>query len=56
METRKHYFLDIQSYSENFELRKRGDFTFTSSVQIMLYPRHMLVNKNSVVIRTGVGM
>jgi hypothetical protein len=50
MEVRKTHYLSIPDYEENFELRERGDHHFTSAVQIMLYPKHMLINKTSMPI------
>ena len=38
----------MQGYQENFELRPRGDFTFVSSVQLMIYPKYMMVNQFSM--------
>lgn len=48
MEVRKTHYLDIQAYQENFELRERGPHNFISAVQVMLYPRCMLINKTSM--------
>jgi hypothetical protein len=43
-EVRKVHYLNCPAYRENFELRERL-YDFTTSYQIMIYPRLMVVNK-----------
>eukprot|EP00347_Sterkiella_histriomuscorum_P017164 403350423 len=51
-EMRKNHFLDIQAYNENFELRQKSLHNFTSSVQLMIYSKYMMINKNSMLVKS----
>jgi hypothetical protein len=50
LETKKHFyqnFQDFEGLKENFEFRQRI-CAFVSSVNVIVYPKFMVVNKNAM--------
>jgi len=48
MEGKKQYYLNLEQYEgENFALREKV-VDFSHSSQLFLYPKFMVVNKNSI--------